>query len=387
MNLFNKIKTDPFMIFFPMGTVWAILGVLYWPLVFKGWLSLSTDFHTHLMIYGFLVFFIVGFITTALPRMTKTFPLSSVEILSLFISNLLNIVFIFLSEFFYSHITFMVSWILLMVVLGRRFLKKKRSPPVTFVYIPFAFLFGLAGGGCFILVETQIIQAHWIFWARLMQFQMMPLFLILGVGGFLIRSILGWAPSLPESKDDRLPVFSQENRWLHFFLGLVLLVGFFVQNFWGHAILALMITFFGLCQLKLYKFPKSKKLTSYTLFFSVWVLILGFWFKLFGGIYSSVSTLHLIYMGGFGITTIAVGSRVILAHTGYSNLLTGKYFPFILVSYLLFLALFTRAFAEIAMPQSYVQHLIYASYTWIVALIIWVVFILAKIVIANLKST
>lgn len=74
--------------FFLGAALWAILSVVTWLLMLKGWIALPTGFdplawHAHEMIYGFAVAAIAGFLLTAIPNWTGRFPLQGAPLLLL----------------------------------------------------------------------------------------------------------------------------------------------------------------------------------------------------------------------------------------------------------------------------------------------------------------
>ena len=73
--------TEPFRIFFPLGLVAAVFGLLLWPLHYAGWWEVYPAIqHPRILILGFGAAFVFGFLGTAWPRSTGTPPLRSAEI-------------------------------------------------------------------------------------------------------------------------------------------------------------------------------------------------------------------------------------------------------------------------------------------------------------------
>ena len=65
------VLEEPYRVFFPLGMLAGIWGVMMWPMLYAGWLNFyPNEAHTRMMIEGFMGAFVVGFIGTAFPRLT-----------------------------------------------------------------------------------------------------------------------------------------------------------------------------------------------------------------------------------------------------------------------------------------------------------------------------
>src|SRR3989338_6368665 len=84
-SLFKIIKDEPFRVFFPYGAILAFCGILFWPLqTFKiTFQSTSSKFHVWMQMYGFMMAFVIGFLSTAVPKLTRASSLNGIEIAGL----------------------------------------------------------------------------------------------------------------------------------------------------------------------------------------------------------------------------------------------------------------------------------------------------------------
>ena len=72
---------EPFRIFFPIGVAVALLGVALWPLFHWQIINFYPGFiHARLMSVGFFGAFIIGFLTTAVPRFLSAPKLKDKEV-------------------------------------------------------------------------------------------------------------------------------------------------------------------------------------------------------------------------------------------------------------------------------------------------------------------
>lgn len=382
-QIIDKIASEPFRLFFVIGVLCASIGVLYWPIkVFSlGLESLSSKVHVHLQMFGFLLAFIIGFLTTAVPRLTQSGTLSIAELTVLIFDFIILQVVIFKENYILMHMCFVVTLLSLMLILGRRFINRKRNPPQTFIFIPFAFLSALTGSVLNIISGIRglpLIQGDFELGNRLV-FQAFIMFLLLGVGGFLIRSILGWAPPLPESTTQPL-LLPKEKKWpFRVFLvsSVVVFLSFWIESLESRLIRAILITAIVLFQMKIHRKSNSGKLTAYTLQASLWMLIFGCWSVVFAPVEYGVDLMHFAFIGGFSLSTLAVATRVILSHCNYSKLLLGTYWPFSLAVILMLCGLLTRV-SVIFLPDFYYHHIAYASGLWLIGLWVWSASILTK---------
>ena len=83
---------EPFRLFFPLGLVSGIVGLVLWPLFLWGTVSIYPGIvHARLMIEGFMGAFIIGFLGTAGPRLLSAPHFTRTELgvlLALFLSTI-----------------------------------------------------------------------------------------------------------------------------------------------------------------------------------------------------------------------------------------------------------------------------------------------------------
>ena len=76
-------SSEPFRAFFPLGVAAAILGAAIWPLFYAGWWHSPVPLqHPRLMIFGFGVAFVTGFLGTAWPRFVEAPAMRRWELIS-----------------------------------------------------------------------------------------------------------------------------------------------------------------------------------------------------------------------------------------------------------------------------------------------------------------
>lgn len=90
--------------------------------------------------------------------------------------------------------------------------------------------------------------------------------------------------------------------------------------------------------------------------------------------HARVGSLHLFFVSGLGLITMAVGTRVILGHAGRHDLLGEKIIWLRWVTGLLVLAAATRMTSDF-IPAVRISHHIYAAWSWVAAALLWLVFV------------
>src|SRR5436190_2157637 len=73
-------RLDPYRLLFPIGLTYGILGAGLWPLHSLGILEYPGIAHRRLMIQGFEQCFVLGFLLTAMPGITKGPPCHPLEL-------------------------------------------------------------------------------------------------------------------------------------------------------------------------------------------------------------------------------------------------------------------------------------------------------------------
>lgn len=383
----DQLRVEPFRIFFFLGALCCLIGTAFWPLKTYGiaFADVSTKFHVWIQIYGFMTCFVVGFLGTAIPHVTQSRPFSWSELLTLLGLQCAVILMLALGHYFYAHLCHLSMIVVLVGMLSLRVARRKGSLPDSFILIPFAFV-SLLLGNCLHLLLYLGVRWRPVELTELSQnliFQGFLSFLIVGVGGFLIRGVFG-GPQFPGQSlsltNTHMPKALPLP--LHFVCGVALLCSFPVESFLHDRLglllraVAVSIEVFG--QLRSQRKPTGGRLAAGWIRWAMILLVLGFWGALIApGVYR-LPFLHLCFAGGFGITTFCVATWIIFNHGGYEHLLTQRHRPLTAALVFFMIALACRVSAEF-LPNSYESHLAYAGLFWAGGVIIWASSVLFKV--------
>lgn len=384
MSFWLTLQKNPYRLFFTLGAVLAFIGITPWALVLINESSYPRDLHRQIMINGFLLSFVCGFLMTAVPKFTGSFAASKIELSVIFSTLVLAAVAIFFLPSFFSYGFAAVAIAALIVFAGKRFARRSSNPPFTFVFIGVGLLLwflsnvvqSLIAGGVELSPGAQEFANGLFTNGALMC-------LILGVGGRLIPAILGWQDVISHQreryeKDEPFLAVVPLDVWLAvavFFLS-------FVLQPWFSATACLLaravvVLYFGVKYWRVHRPPKARSYLTWSLWLSCWCLIGGYFLSAFwpeGGVHA----MHVLFIGGFSLLTLLISTRVSLAHGGAGPAVE-KTSPGILIfTSILLLAALTRVTA-IVWPRIYRDHLGYAAILWIAGLALWAWTIYSKL--------
>lgn len=376
--MLDRLKSEPYRLFFPLGILLALGGVGHWLFYALGWMAEYFSFlHASIQAQLYLACFAGGFLMTAVPRFSETRPSSAWELGAAFAALTGTAAALFMGLWVWSEGLYALWLILLARFVVVRFLKRQvKYPPAGFIWMPPAIFLGLTGAAIIILVLVGRLGPAWMEMGRSMQEQGFMLALVLGVGGFL-------GPKLMEN--DALPPagpqdFKREltkKRLVHAVLAALFVASFFLEgtteDMKGYGLRAAVVT-------AMFVWTRSlnvKVLTGHSVFIrllsaSFWMIALGYWLVPFFPKFHT-AMLHLIFLGGFSLMLFCVSTMVVLSHSGNGGLLHKPLWVFWLVAAGTGLSLALRFIATF-FGERYFMLLGVASSAWLLAAVGWLVF-------------
>lgn len=361
------LAAEPYRLFFASGALWSIIGVALWPLFYAQQLGFYPNFvHARLMIEAFGGAFVVGFLGTAGPRMATAPKLTSLELFWLFALHQASAI----SHLRLQHawgdgffIALLVSLLLCLVIRVVTF--RKEAPPPQMLLALTGLACGIAGASM-LLSPATLMDLQRLRLANLLLYQGLLLPPVLGIGSFVFPRMLGGEFGDPKT------AAQSRSKLIRSIVAAMLLVGsFFLEAFGqvtlGYALRAIVAAGYLLIEVT-WKTQQAGSLTT-GLF---WALILGWLGIVLAPLHhvQHVSIEHLLYIGGFGMLMLVVGSRVLFGHSGD---LDGFFVKSKWVRFLIFLGVLaatTRA-TPAWVPSTTVSHHIYAAITWALLTLFW----------------
>lgn len=370
---------EPFRIFFPVGLLIGLYGVLLWPFLYlrvSGTYPATT--HARLMSEGFMCCFLFGFLGTAVPRVLAVRHLSGWEVL-----RLLGLV----SAATMAHLclahalgdTFFLTGLLLFAAsLARRFRQRQDSPPPNFALVGLGILNGVVGAALLCFCEwTSLAPTAYRLGNSLLNvgFVLLP---VLGVAPFFLRRLL----DLPSS-DDIAPA----NPWtfvLAILVGLTVDASFVLELLSSNPVIGWIRGAVALGFLVMTLPLRGRNNLATSLRMSLAAVAAGLGLMAILPAYR-VSAMHVMFIGGFTVAIFSVGARVVLGHSGNLHLLRAQRWFFLVILLLLILAMISRFIADFVASRN--QHLLWGAVCWLVATGLWAMLVLPHVAHVEQEST
>jgi uncharacterized protein involved in response to NO len=360
----------PYRVLFPLGAAFAVGGAAPWLLHATGAPGYPAVLHRSLMIQGFELSFVLGFLLTSIPAFTHGAPCRPWELAAAVAGQLLFGAFALAGLEAAAHAAFVATLLLLAIAAARRVARAAILPPEELLFVGIGLGLGVAGG------VTQLGSAlDW--WqepsprlgVRLVSLGMM-LSLVLGVGSMLVPVFAGVRDPLV------LPGIAgpherRHRRGLYVTLASMLALSFAADAFGveplGPWVRVLVASVLGLLGWKLHRRPGRAALLPWALWASGWTMLLGLALAAAFPL-RAIGFHHLVFLGGYGTLTLAIATRVITGHgrhpvTDEARMVTP------LVASLIALALLLRVGAEFA-PRA-APWLGGSAALWIAAWLLW----------------
>lgn len=352
---------------FNLGVAAASLGLILWLAFYTGTLSsYPIRAHGSIMFFSFLFSFVMGFLMTAVPKMTRSAPASSHEILmALFLCSGHWFFYLFpLLYFSVWIVALQLSFIFIFIV--RRVVQTKIIPFEGFVFLLFSFALAWFGVIWTLFFSGGDLKYFYIFCG-----EAFILNAICGIGVRLIPVISRAPAALAVDQINRFPAYAE------FIIYGFLLNLTYILEFLGHTQLAnggrlVFLIVYTVLKFKIFQKPVQISAVGIGLKFALLGLIAGYGLITFN-IGGYLAGMHVVYICGFTLLTIMVASRVAIAHSQRSINMEISSVPLIL-TIVLFLTSTILRYLMSWNPQ--VKTVIMAVVFFLAAVWIWNLFIL-----------
>ena len=378
-RLLDRIRSEPFRLFFPVGVLLGWIGVGHWLLYGLGLAETYSCFrHGLLQTQAFLMAFALGFLWTALPRRTAA-PVASTREIALARAALLLTGGALLSDAFVTaDLGYLALFAMLLAFAARRFLSgaARRRPPAAFVLLPLAAVLGVSGA-LLILARLVLEEPPWtIALGALFIEQGVFLCLVMGIGA-LVMPLMGGTPPPPD-----LGSSPRETRVALGFLVLGLTVAAslvaetegFVRSapIVRGAAVAIALGWGG----GAFRLPGKPGLHRKLVWVAAWLAPAGL---VASGLLPDyrVPALHVLFIGGFSLMAFGVATHVSLSHLDLDEAALGRPRPVVVLAVAIALALLARLAADSS--QTYFEHLASAALCWMVGSAVWLVWLAPRL--------
>ena len=381
-RFFDLCPAEPFRIFFPLATLFGMSGVSLWPLFFLGWHKFYPGpMHARLMIEGFLAGFVFGFLGTALPRLLSAPPLRRGELRALIALYALTAGLHIAEQPRAGDVAFIALMLCFGACMFARVRRRAELPPPGFVLVALGYLSGLVGPALWLCgLQGWAAGSVALFGAMLLN-QAFVLFLLLGVGAFLLPRFLHPRDARTMTGARTAPPGWRLRAAFSGFTGVVLLASYWLEASnpgapaaaWLRS-LAAIVYLAVVVPFHHQSWPPRTAAVAAQL--AVVALVAGLLFPLFRPA-QRVAGLHIVFLGGFSLITFTVATRVVLGHSGNEALFETR-LPALQTATLLLLAgAALRAAGDFSPARSH--WLSAASYLWLAAAGVWGWSVLPKV--------
>jgi uncharacterized protein involved in response to NO len=367
------VSEEPYRLFFPLGVLAGIWGVLMWPLFYAGHIGFyPNEAHARIMIGGFIGAFAAGFLGTAFPRLAGARRWAVGEFAAILLCWLLAVAAWSRGMVQAGDEAFAV-W--LVIILGGMVVRVLRGrsdiPPPGFVLV-LAGLLGATVSALWLARGPMISVELWRF-ARLWYFQGFLLLPLMGIGPYLLPRFFGM-PSGHSFDTSLTPPAGWWARALASMVAGLCVIASLAIEAWGSPLAgqmtrALVVLGWFASETPLFRRNTQRTTPGTAVRWSILSMAAGLACAAIWP-HARIGSLHMFFVSGLGMATMAVGGRVILGHAGRHDLLGGKIVWLRWVFGLLILAATTRMTADF-IPAVRVSHHIYAAWTWVAAAMVW----------------
>jgi len=357
---------EPFRLFFRLGLLAAVFGLLLWPLHYGGWWETYPVIqHPRIMILGFGSAFIIGFLGTAWPRFVEAPPMRLWEVGVLAFLWTAGQILYATGPIWAGDLTMAVVLTFFLVILGIRIFGKGREwPPPGFLI---AFL-GIGMGADVLIcwafgIGASSVSMDALF--RLIVYQGLLLLPLMGVGSILFGRIFPFEKKAPPAR----PIL-----FIASGCGLVL-VSFFIEV-WGTVASGNLVRAFAMVVWARGAVPvllgePAPGTRPWALRVGMLMIVAGFGLKaVFPDLRWVFAFEHLLFLGGFSQLMLLVADRVATGHSVGVEDVNPRSVRWRWIVWLMVFTALTRATADIV-PSTRVSHHIYAALMLVIIIVLW----------------
>lgn len=357
------LRREPFRLLFPLGALLALAGVLPWLLFGTGvtrmWLG---TYHALTLTQGFLLAVAAGFLGTMIPRRTGAAPLSTLELAVLIAALVALPPALLAGHLALAEGAYLVALATLGAFALSRLRKSDRTPPPSFVLIPFAVAAGVFGA-LLVIAFTVGAPAWTLAWGRALVEE-----------GVLVPLVMALAPMLTPIILDGEAAPQRLRAGVHVAVGVVFLASFALDPRLGSGVRGLSAAVEIVVVAGIVRRPRAPGLHRRLYQLAMLLVPAGLVAAALVPAFR-VPLLHLSFIGGLSLLVFAVGAHVTFLHTGHDALANRRPWPVAVVGALTIAAMLARVFAERLWWAHYVGALATAASLWLAAAVVWTAYL------------
>ncbi|MFP5385623.1 MAG: NnrS family protein, partial [Bacteriovoracia bacterium] len=317
MQASKMLFIEPYRLFFPLGVLSFLFGILIWlPQIWNPG-SYPVILHRYLMLNGFSACFIGGFLMTAVPKFSETKSALKTEVFVFLFVTLGGVIPAFMENERISLLLSSLQPFILLIFLFSRIFKRKQNPPYSFIFIFVGLILWLISGLHGALVNPETLKR--------LHYEGAIAAIILGVGSRLIPGILGHTEIVMKQRSAyEKPISILKTLPLHFAFVIFLFAGsYFFDEGPGNWVRAVIVVFISIYYWKLYKFPRERSTLTWSIWICAWLISLSFLLRAYwheGLIHAS----HSFFINGIALLSFLIATRVLQSHGPQDKSLENK---------------------------------------------------------------
>ena len=302
---------EPYRVLFPIGAVFAMIGVSVWvSYALSARETYPSAIHSQLMIGTFLFAFAAGFLMTAIPKMTASFPAHPNELAIACFLTLTNGLLSASGASGLFYFSSALSIFMLLIFFFRRFKARTKEIPPFFPFVLCGLLSGVLGAS--LMSFTVGSEGSFSFqFGHKLYFEGMILLLVLGIGSRLVPVISGREI---QDRPGLTSIILNLVVALSIVASLALAAGGYKMS--GGLVKTAAALWIAYYNWGLLRKINSRSRLAFGMKTSGLMVIGGIVMALIQPAFA-VHWMHLTYVAGFGLMTLTVASRVTLAHGSY----------------------------------------------------------------------
>lgn len=353
---------EPFRLFFPLAMIYLFIGVGLWLLQPIAPEFYPVQWHRSLVMNGYFVCILYGFLFTAYPQFSQSPLITKTEFSLASLLTLAPVLVAGLTVPWPLGLTSICQALFLLYFIFSRITKLKANPPYSFIFILVALLLWIYSEVS--SLATGEPEALWLF------YEASTLAFIIAVGARLIPGLLGhqqivdYQRSLYEKPE---PYYKVVPKGFYLMAIVYFLSAMPWQKDLGFLRVAILTTI-ALSYWRIFTLPTTRTSFSWSVWLCCWGIILAQYAKLFF-LEFGIHILHAHFILAIVLLTLLVITRVSNAHLLKIKDLEKKK-TLLVITFLLFLTAATRVSAPM-LPASYENHLAYSAFVLLLSFIIW----------------
>jgi uncharacterized protein involved in response to NO len=322
-----RTAPDPYRVLFPVGVAAALAGLVPWILVAARLpIPYPGPMHAALMVQGFELAFVCGFLLTAMPAFTHGPRCSPRELGTVAALVGAHVVLAALGMpaagplRSLGPLAFLAALATLAFVVARRVRPGEAAPPEEFLLVGTGLALGLAGAIVQVLASLgRLPEAAVRAGVRCVSLGMLPA-LVLGLGGLLVPTFARMSDPLTIAGIARAGERPRRRAFVLAVAALLVLAvnldfaGLIAAAAWCRALAALASTQLAW---KVWRLPGRRDRLSWSIWTAGWCLALGFTAAAVWPLHR-VEAWHVAFAGGYALLTLGIGTRVVVSHGGHA---------------------------------------------------------------------